>query len=76
MCLAMPGRVIELPRPGVAVLDFVGIAREAQVGLIGEVKVGDFLLVHAGCAIARLEEAEAHESTAVWEELRRYAASS
>lgn len=76
MCLAMPGRVIDVPKPNTAVLDFVGITREAHVGLVGEVQVGDFLLVHAGCAIARLDEAGDFGSVAMWEELIRYAASS
>lgn len=76
LCLALPGRVIEVNEDGMAIVDFVGVTRQASVGLLDNVHPGDFLLVHAGCAIARIEEAEARDSLALWEELIRYATSS
>lgn len=80
MCLAIPGRVIETQTcaPQMVVMDFLGVIRDVSTSFVDAVKVGDYLLVHAGCAIAKLagEPVIVGEDSALWEELIKYAASS
>ena len=62
MCLAIPGKVSSLhENAGVpmAKVEFGGITRDACVSYVPEVRVGDYVLVHVGFAISRLDEEEA-----------------
>ena len=63
MCLAVPGRVLTMhgddPWGRTARVDFGGILKEVELSLVPEAHVGDYVLVHAGFAIARVDEAEA-----------------
>jgi hydrogenase expression/formation protein HypC len=68
MCLAMPGRVIELREQHgepVALVDFEGTVREVVASFVPEVRVGDYVIVHAGVALQRLDEAAAAETLAL-----------
>lgn len=68
MCLAVPGRVVELQgRAGK--VDFQGIVREVQLDLVPGTQVGDWVLVHAGFAIQRVDETEARETLALLEQI-------
>ena len=68
MCLAVPMRVVEIDGP-VARVEESGVRREARVDLIDGVKVGDYVIVHAGVAIDRLEPEEALETLRLFEEM-------
>jgi hydrogenase expression/formation protein HypC len=63
MCLAVPGKITSisghdsLERTGK--IDFGGILKEAYLGYVPDAKVGDYVVVHVGFAISRLDEAEA-----------------
>lgn len=50
MCLAIPGRIISIEGDA-AVTDMLGFESEVYIGLVGKVSVGDYVLIHAGCAI-------------------------
>ena len=54
MCVALPGKVIEINGRD-AVVDFSGNQVTARAGLV-DVKVGDFVLVHAGCVIQKVSK--------------------
>ena len=54
MCVALPGKVIEI-KDRDAVVDFNGNQVTARAGLV-DVKVGDYVLVHAGCVIQRVSQ--------------------
>jgi hydrogenase expression/formation protein HypC len=64
MCLGIPGKVIEtferdaLP---MAKVEFGGIVKETCLAYTPEAKVGDYVIVHVGFAISRVDEAEAQE---------------
>lgn len=58
MCIGMAGKVIELLDEGQAQVNFRGNLLTVQMGLV-QAKVGDYVLVHAGCAIQRLDAQEA-----------------
>ncbi len=69
MCLAVPTKV--LAREGnVATVDVQGVRARVRLDALGEeVQVGDYLLVHAGFAIRRLDPADAAETLALFQEL-------
>lgn len=56
MCVALPGKVIEI-KDRDAVVDFSGNQVTARAGLV-DVKVGDYVLVHAGCVIQKVTQQE------------------
>jgi len=59
MCLAIPGQVIELLADGQAVVDFMGVKKRVAVDLIENIRTGDYVIVHAGFAINKLNKKEA-----------------
>ncbi|RLA83825.1 MAG: HypC/HybG/HupF family hydrogenase formation chaperone [Deltaproteobacteria bacterium] len=67
MCLGIPGKVVEI-NDDMAEVDFGGVRRRVSLMLCPEVKVGDYVLVHVGFAITRLEEEEAMETLRPLEE--------
>ncbi len=74
MCLGIPGRIIEL-REGAAlpsgVVDFGGAQREICLAYVdGHVAVGDYVIVHVGFAISRIDEEEARKTYAVLEAMQ------
>ena len=68
MCLAIPMKVVEIEGP-VAVVAAGGVRREARVDVVEGVKVGDYVIVHAGIAIERLDREEAEETLRLLEEV-------
>lgn len=77
MCLAIPGQVVELVDPvnHIAKIDVVGVRRKVNVGLLvdegGGVVPGDWVLVHVGFAISRIDEAEAQATRELLEGMGR-----
>lgn len=69
MCLAMPVRVTELIPGELARVDIDGVSREVSVALIDAPRVGDYLILHVGYAIGRLDAAEAERTLALMREL-------
>lgn len=67
MCLAIPGLVVELdPAAASAVIDVAGARRDVSVLLLGDdVAIGDWVVVHVGFAIAKVDEAEAERTLAL-----------
>ena len=63
MCLAIPGKVVrwidEDPLLALAEVEFGGVARPCHMACVPEARVGDYVVVHAGVAIAVLDEVEA-----------------
>lgn len=65
MCLAIPGRILETEeRDGnrLAKVQFGGITRQAFLNFVPEAQVGDYVIVHVGFAISRLDEEEARRT--------------
>ena len=65
MCLAIPGKVIEtFEQAGMFMgkVQFGGIMREACLEYVPETQIGDYVLVHVGFAISRIDEAEAERT--------------
>jgi len=55
MCLAVPSKIIEM-NAGVAKVDVDGVVREASLMLLDDAKIGDYVIVHAGFAISKVDE--------------------
>ena len=72
MCLAIPGRIVEF-LPGnndqLALVDVVGVKRKINVGLMEDVvlEVGDYVLIHVGFAMSKIDEREAAEALSMLE---------
>jgi hydrogenase expression/formation protein HypC len=74
MCLGIPGRIVEL-RTGAAlatgVVDFGGAQRDVCLAYVdGQVAVGDYVVVHVGFAISKIDEEEARKTYAVLEAMQ------
>jgi hydrogenase expression/formation protein HypC len=67
MCVALPGRVVEVTERD-ALVDFSGNRVRALSGIL-PVAVGDYVLVHAGCILQKLSAREAEEMEQLFEEL-------
>lgn len=61
MCLAIPARVVEMRSDGMALVEVEGVRREASLVLV-EADVGDYVILHVGIAITRLDEGEAEKT--------------
>jgi len=72
MCLAVPGKIIAVHDPlefyRKGTVDFQGSRVEVSLAMVPEAEMGDWVLVHAGLAITRLEESEARETWKYLEE--------
>ncbi|MCK5733561.1 MAG: HypC/HybG/HupF family hydrogenase formation chaperone [Candidatus Latescibacteria bacterium] len=70
MCLAVPMRLVRRDE-NFGVAEVGGIEREIGLQLVDDVEIGDFVIVHAGFAIQKLDEEAAQETLALFEEMAR-----
>ena len=72
MCLAVPGRLVSIDGPEGfgrrGTLDYGGVLQEASLAYLPDARPGDWLMVHVGFAIARIDPAAAAETWAALEE--------
>lgn len=68
MCLAVPAKVTSISGDE-ANLDYGGVKRKANISMLSDVSVGDYVLVHVGYAISKLDEEEALETLKLWDEM-------
>ena len=61
MCVAVPAEVLEIDG-SIATIDYGGVKRTANIDFLDGVKVGDYVVVHVGFAIQKLDRKEAQES--------------
>ena len=76
MCLAIPGKVIEIETAGVSgvktgKVSFGGIVKNVCLEYVPETKVGEYVLVHVGFALSRVDEDEAQRTYKLLEELNQ-----
>jgi hydrogenase expression/formation protein HypC len=72
MCLAVPGRVVEVYDSEwmrMARVDFGGVQKEVSLAYVPDAEVGDYAIVHVGFAIQKLDEASALRTLALFQEL-------
>ncbi len=68
MCLAIPMKIIEVNK-NKGVVETNGVKREVDLTLLPDIKEGDYVIVHAGFAIEKLDPEYAKEVEAIWKEL-------
>jgi hydrogenase expression/formation protein HypC len=71
MCLGIPAQLVEIvdPAAGIAKADVGGVRRDVSIALCPEAVTGDWVLVHVGFALARIDEEQARETLALLEQL-------
>jgi len=72
MCLAVPGKVLEIDErvePKMGKVGFGGIQKKVCLAWIPDVRVGDYVIVHVGFAISKMDEREAMETLKLFEEM-------
>ena len=62
MCLGIPAQIVELDQEGLAKVEISGVRRSVSVALCPEAGVGDWVLVHVGFALSRIDEDEARRT--------------
>ncbi|GAB4058964.1 HypC/HybG/HupF family hydrogenase formation chaperone [Uliginosibacterium sediminicola] len=70
MCLAIPARVIALFGEDRARIDLAGVQKEISIALVEDVAIGDYLIVHVGYAIGKIDPEEAAETLATFAAMR------
>ena len=75
MCLAVPGKVLNIsgtdPFERTGQVSFGGIVKDVNLVCVPEAQVGDYVIVHVGMAISRLDESEAQEVFSYLQEMDR-----
>lgn len=73
MCLAIPSLVVELLPNDMARIDLDGVRKDISLSLVDGVSVGDYVIVHVGFALQKLDPDEAAETLAMFAELGKTA---
>jgi len=68
VCLAIPARLFQVEGER-GLVELAGVVREVSLMLLPEARVGDYLLIHAGYALQRLDEADAQETLRLLKEM-------
>ncbi len=68
MCLAIPARIVELQDNDTAIVDLGGVRKDVSLALLEDVAVGDYVIVHVGYALTRLDPEEAEKTLALMAE--------
>ena len=71
MCLALPCRIVELLPGDQAMVDVAGVCREISLALVDAVAVGDYVIVHVGFALQKLDVEEAERTLALFAEMNQ-----
>jgi hydrogenase expression/formation protein HypC len=72
MCLAIPGKILEieqLPESRLGTIQFGGVTRQAYLDFVPEAEVGDYVIVHVGFAISRVDADEAQRTYELLEKM-------
>jgi hydrogenase expression/formation protein HypC len=68
MCLAIPARIVELIENDTAIVDLGGVRKDVSLALVEDVAVGDYVIIHVGYALTRLDPEEAAKTLALMAE--------
>ncbi|MEN9316531.1 MAG: HypC/HybG/HupF family hydrogenase formation chaperone [Pseudomonadota bacterium] len=71
MCLAIPAKVVELVGDDEAIVDLEGVRKRISLSLVEDVAVDDYVIVHVGFALQKLDVDEALATLALFDELAR-----
>ena len=71
MCLAIPVRVVKVGAGDTAIVDLGGVQKEISIALLDDVSVGDYVILHVGYALSKLDPEEAEKTLALFAELNQ-----
>lgn len=69
MCLALPAQITQLLENQRAIVNLGGINKEISLALVGSLSVGDYVIIHVGYALTRLDEDEAKKTLNLFEKM-------
>lgn len=69
MCLAIPAQIESLTERDNAIVNLAGVRKEISLALVEEVNIGDYVIVHVGYALQKLDEEEARRTLALFTEM-------
>lgn len=69
MCLAIPARIEELTPPSNAIVNLGGVRKEISLALVDDAGVGDYVIVHVGYALQKLDQEEAERTLELFAEM-------
>lgn len=69
MCLAIPAKITQLMDGGMALADVGGVAHPISLALVDDVKLGDYVIVHVGFALSKMDPEEAAKTLALFDEM-------
>jgi len=74
MCLAIPGKIVEIVNVEnqLAKVDVGGVRRNVNIGMLDDVVVGDYVLIHVGFAMTKIDEKEAAETLRILDEIGQF----
>ena len=74
MCLAIPGKIIEIVDADnhIAKVDVSGVKRNINIGMIDDTQVGDYVLIHVGFAMSKIDQQRAEETLQILNEIGQY----
>ena len=76
MCLAIPGKIVEIVDADnqIAKVEVGGVKRNVNIGMLGEdeARVGDYVLIHVGFAMSKVDEHQAEETLRVLKEIGEF----
>jgi len=68
MCLAIPARILKI-NGNLALVDMAGVNREADIRMVKNLRVGEYVLIHAGFAIEKVANKDAEETLRLFKEI-------
>ncbi len=71
MCLAIPARIEEMTTPGNAIVDLGGVRKEISLALLDDAAIGDYVIVHVGYALQKLDREEAERTLEMFAEIEQ-----
>jgi hydrogenase expression/formation protein HypC len=71
MCLAIPVKVVKVGADDTAIVDLGGVTKEISLALLSDVQVGDYVILHVGYALSRLDPEEAEKTLALFAEMNQ-----
>lgn len=74
MCLAIPGKIVEIvdEENHIAKVEVGGVRRSVNIGMLDDISIGDYVLVHVGFAMSKIDEQQAEETLRTLQELGSY----
>ena len=69
MCVGLAAKIVKLNDDGMAIVDAMGAKREISAQLLDDLEPGDYVMVHAGVAIAKITDEDGSETDKILEEL-------